>query len=91
MKIYYDNEVDSAYIQLSHKKPNGVIEIAEFMNIDTTDKGEIVGIELLQASSKISVDTLFNYEVDIESITKRFPDKSPQKLNNRTSTKKVKA
>jgi uncharacterized protein YuzE len=52
MKIYYDKEVDAAYIKLSDITPAGVIEIAEGINVDTTDSGEVVGIELLDASKK---------------------------------------
>ncbi|GAB6182938.1 DUF2283 domain-containing protein [Thermodesulfovibrio hydrogeniphilus] len=49
MKIYYDAEVDAAYIKLSDKNPTGVIEITEGLNIDVTEEGEIVGIEISDA------------------------------------------
>ncbi len=81
MKIYYDKEVDTAYIQLSKKKPDGVIEISDFINVDTTEEGEIVGIEMLDASSKISVNTLFNFEIDYNSARRRLPDKPLKKQN----------
>lgn len=70
MKIYYDNKVDTAYIELSKKKPDGVIEISDYINLDTTQNGEIVGIELLDASKKIQIKTLFKYEIDSNSINK---------------------
>ncbi|MCL4496907.1 MAG: DUF2283 domain-containing protein [Deltaproteobacteria bacterium] len=60
MKIYYDKEVDAAYIKLSDDKPTGVIEIEGGINIDTTDKNEIVGIEILNASKKFSLESLFS-------------------------------
>ena len=72
MKIYYDKDIDAAYIQLSKKKPDGVTEISDFVNLDSTKDGEIVGIELLDASRKISIDSLFNYEIDV-SLTKNKP------------------
>ncbi|MDZ4713158.1 MAG: DUF2283 domain-containing protein [bacterium] len=72
MKIYYDNEVDTAYIELSKKKADGVLEISEYVNLDTTKDGEIVGIELLDASKKIPLETLFNHEVDTELIEKFY-------------------
>ena len=50
MKIYYDNTVDVAYIELSKKKPDGVVEISDYVNLDTTKEGEITGIELPNAS-----------------------------------------
>jgi hypothetical protein len=36
MKIYYDDEVDALYIKLSNDQPEGVIEVTEGLNIDTT-------------------------------------------------------
>lgn len=64
MKIFYDKETDSAYIELSKESPTGVVEVSEGVNIDTTDNNKIVGIELLNASTKFPVDTLFRFEVD---------------------------
>ncbi len=72
MKIYYDKESDSAYIRLSTKKPDGVIEVSDYINLDTTKSGEIVGIEMLSASKKISVNSLFNFEIDINSARNFF-------------------
>lgn len=62
MKIYYDKKVDAAYIRLSDKSPLGVIEISEGINIDTTENGEIVGLEILDASKKIPLKSLFTCE-----------------------------
>jgi uncharacterized protein YuzE len=66
MKIYFDREVDAAYIQLSDKKPSGVIELSEGVNLDLTESDEIVGIEILDASKKFPLKTLFTLEVDSE-------------------------
>ncbi|HMS65462.1 MAG TPA: DUF2283 domain-containing protein [Ignavibacteria bacterium] len=66
MKICYDNKADAAYIKLSKKKADGVIEISDYINLDTTKAGEIIGIELLNASKKISLESLFNHEIDSE-------------------------
>jgi uncharacterized protein YuzE len=68
MKIYYDNEVDVAYIELSKKQPDGVVEISEYINLDTTKNGEITGIEVTNASKKIPIETSFNHEIDSELI-----------------------
>jgi uncharacterized protein YuzE len=62
MKVSYDKEVDAAYIKLSGKKPQGVIEVQEGLNIDITDSGEIVGVEILNASKKIPLKSLHTYE-----------------------------
>ncbi len=66
MKIRYDKEVDTAYIKLSNLRPTGVVEIIEGFNIDTTDDGKIVGIEILSASKKFPIENLFKYEIDNE-------------------------
>ena len=44
MKIFYDKQTDSAYIELSKEKPTGVVEVSEGINIDTTENNKIVGI-----------------------------------------------
>lgn len=64
MKIFYDKQSDSAYIELSQDKPTGVVEVSEGVNIDTTENNKIVGIELLDASKKFPIDTLFRFEVE---------------------------
>jgi uncharacterized protein YuzE len=66
MKIYYDKEVDAAHIRLSDENPSGVIEVSEGINVDTTGTGEIVGIEILDASKKFPLKSLFTCEFDSE-------------------------
>lgn len=68
MKVSYDKEVDALYIELSTQKPDGVIEIEEGINIDLTSDGNIVGIELIDATKKIPLDSFLKYEIDGESI-----------------------
>ena len=69
MKISYDKAVDAVYLKLLDSKPDGVIEVAEGINIDVTGDGKIVGIELLDATQKISIDSLLTYEIEPESIS----------------------
>jgi len=68
MKVTYDREVDAVYLELLKLKPEGVIEVGEGINIDVTSDGRIVGIELLDAMEKVSVDSFLNYEIEAESI-----------------------
>ncbi|MGH7900755.1 MAG: DUF2283 domain-containing protein, partial [Thermodesulfobacteriota bacterium] len=44
MKVRYGKESDAAYIQMSFKKPEGAIEMAEGVILHTTSKNEIVAI-----------------------------------------------
>ena len=69
MKISYDKEVDAIYLKILDLKPEGVIEVAEGINIDVTVDGKIVGIEFLEATKKITIDSLLTYEIEAESIS----------------------
>ena len=53
----------TAYIQLSSKKPDGAVEMAEGVILHTTTKNEIVAIEILSATKKIPIKTLYKLEL----------------------------
>ena len=64
--MHYDNEVDAVYIKLGNQKPDGVVEISEGVNLDTTGDNKLVGIEILNASKKMNIKTIFSYELELE-------------------------
>ncbi len=64
MKVSYDKERDIAYIQFSTKKPDGAVETSEGVVLDTTDKDEIVGMEIFDASRRLPLESLFAIEVE---------------------------
>jgi uncharacterized protein YuzE len=66
MRVHYDNEVDAVYIKLGNQKPDGVIEISEGVNLDTTAENKIVGIEILNASKKMNIKTILSYELELD-------------------------
>ena len=66
MKVHYDEEIDALYLKLGDQKPDGVIEIAEGVNIDTTTDGKLTGIEILKASKKINLDTILSYTLELD-------------------------
>lgn len=66
MKVYYDDEVDALYLKLGDETPEGVIEISEGVNLDTTTENKIVGIEILHASKKIDLKTILSYTLEFE-------------------------
>jgi uncharacterized protein YuzE len=68
MKVSYDADVDAVYLELLKSEPEGVIEVAEGIHIDVTADGKIVGIELLDASKKVSLSSLLTYEIDADGI-----------------------
>ena len=66
MRVHYDNETDAIYIKLGNQKPDGVIEISEGVNLDTTSDDKIVGIEILDASKKMNIRTILSYELELD-------------------------
>ena len=66
MKVHYDAEVDAVYIKLGNQKPDGVIEVTEGVNLDTTSENKIIGIEILHASKKMNIKTILTYELELD-------------------------
>ncbi|KKO18574.1 MAG: hypothetical protein DCC43_12630 [Candidatus Brocadia sp.] len=66
MKVYYDDEVDALYLKLGDEIPEGVIELSEGVNLDTTSEDKIVGIEILHASKKMDLKTILSYTLEVE-------------------------
>ena len=66
MKVHYDEEVDALYLKFGDQEPDGVIEIIEGVNIDTTTDGKLTGIEILKASKKINIDTILSYTLELD-------------------------
>ena len=75
MKVYYDNEIDALYLKLGDELPEGVIELVEGVNLDTTSENKIVGIEILNASKKIDLKTILSYAIEMDK------DLIPQKTS----------
>jgi len=66
MNVSYDNEIDALYLKLGTEEPDGVVEMAEGVNLDTTASGKLVGIEILNASLKLDLNTLLSYTLDLD-------------------------
>ena len=63
MKIKYDKEVDIIYITLSEEDIEESIENKPGVIIDYDKNGNVVGLEILQASEKTSSPTSVIYEL----------------------------
>jgi uncharacterized protein YuzE len=63
MKIKYDKEVDIIYITLSEEEIEESIENKPGVIIDYDKEGNVVGLEILQASEKTSSPTSVIYEL----------------------------
>jgi len=66
MNVHYDESVDALYLKLSDDEPDGVTEVAEGINIDTTAEGKLAGIEILKASKKININTILSYTIELD-------------------------
>ncbi len=66
MKVHYDEELDALYLKFSDLQPDGVIEIDEGVNMDTTTDGKIIGIEILTATKKIDIQTILSYTLELD-------------------------
>jgi uncharacterized protein YuzE len=63
MKVKYDKEVDILYINLSEEKIFESDEDKPGIILDYDEKGNIVGIEVINASLKIPQPMKFEYEI----------------------------
>ena len=63
MKIKYDKETDIVYISLSSLKIAESDQEKPGIILDYSDNGQIVGIEILNASSKMEHENGILYEV----------------------------
>ncbi len=64
MKIEYDKEADASYIQLREANVNDNIDIEDGVTIDLDGKKHIVGIEILDASKKLSLKDIVNIPIE---------------------------
>jgi uncharacterized protein YuzE len=64
MKVFYDKQTDSVYIQFDERRPEGVVEVKEGVNVDVLPGGRIGGIEILGASGKMDIRTILTYTID---------------------------
>ena len=69
MKINYYPETDSLYIDLSSESSSDSIEISEGVVVDYDKKGQIVGIDIDNASSKLELKELILSKLPVQSQT----------------------
>ena len=64
MRIEYDKEADALYIQLKEAPVDDNIDIEEGVTVDLDEKKHIVGIEILDASKRLSLKDLVNITIE---------------------------
>ena len=70
MKVNYDKEVDALYILLRDAKPVDTRDVEEGVTIDMDENGHIVGIEILDATEKLGLESLMNVSIENMPIEK---------------------
>lgn len=60
MKITYDPEADALYIELRNVQAADATDIEEGVSVDLDQDGHIIGIEILDASKRMSPEELAN-------------------------------
>ena len=64
MRITYDPVVDALYIELRAAKPNDSVEIEQGVTADLDEAGHIVGLELLDASTRLGAESLASVAIE---------------------------
>lgn len=64
MKIEYSKKADALYVQFREAYVDKSKEIEEGVVVDLDKKGHIVGIEILDASDRLSIKDLVNVNIE---------------------------
>lgn len=73
MRIEYDSEADALYIKLREADVNDNLDIEEGVTIDLDSNKHIVGLEILDASKKLSLEEIANITIENLPIRKIEP------------------
>ena len=64
MRIEYDKEADALYIQLREVYADDNIDLEEGITVDLDENRHLVGIEILDASKKLSLSDMANITIE---------------------------
>ncbi len=64
MKIEYDSEVDAIYIYLQQKEVAKTIELSDSVKVDLDEKGNLIGLEVLDVTQRYSLADIFNISIE---------------------------
>jgi uncharacterized protein YuzE len=64
LKIEYDREADALYIQLREAYVEDTRDVEEGITLDLDENRHIVGIEILDASKKLSLKDMVNITIE---------------------------
>jgi len=64
LKIKYDKEADALYIQLREAYVDDNIDIEKGITVDLDEKRDIIGIEILDVSKRLSIEDIVNISIE---------------------------
>ena len=64
MRIEYDSEVDAFYVQFKDVRPDDNVDLEEGVTIDLDEEGHLVGLEILDATDRIGLESLMNISIE---------------------------
>ena len=67
MKLHYYPDTDSLYIELRTGPGAETREIADGLNVDLDDKGQVVGFDIDRASTHLDLTTLETVELPLKA------------------------
>jgi uncharacterized protein YuzE len=67
MKLHYYPETDTLYIELRDEPGSETREIADGLNVDLNDKGQVVGFDIDHASKNLDLTTLEAVELPLKA------------------------
>ena len=68
MKIKYDKKIDALYFTLSEGKYSDSVKVAEGVMVDKDDKGNILGIEIMDATTNIPAFNPQNIKFNVQTV-----------------------
>ncbi len=74
MKITYDPEADALYIELRYVRAADSTDVEEGVTVDLDEEGHVIGLEILDASKRMTPDELANIHYEnllLASVPKR--------------------
>lgn len=68
MNVKYDKKVDALYFTLSEGKYSNSVKVAEGVMVDKDDKGNILGIEVMDATVNIPAFNPQNIKFNVQTV-----------------------
>jgi uncharacterized protein YuzE len=70
MRIEYSKDIDALYIRLREAKIADSLDIEEGVTMDLDENGHVVGLEILDATEKMSLSDITNISIENLPLTK---------------------